>query len=177
MQENGTLARPYATAVFKLASAADKLDLWSEMLAFLAAITSDGQMRGIIADPRLHSAKVAELINDIGGGRFSDEAQNLVKVLAQNDRLDVCEDIQAQYEELKSVAQKRETVEVIAAYEVNPKFQQSIAEAMRRRLGCDVVVQTRIDKDLIGGVVIRAGDMMIDASLKGRLEQLGHQLA
>ena len=84
--------------------------------------------------------------------------------------------ISRQYEVARADAEKREVVEVISAYEVNPKFKQDISDAMAKRLGCAVDLETRIDRDLIGGVVIRAGDLVIDASLKGRLKQLATRL-
>jgi len=177
MLEKSTLARPYASAVFKLASQEDKFDLWSEMLGFLASLARDPQLEAIIDDPRIDNAQLVELINSIAGGRFNEHMQNLVRILADNDRLGVAGEIARQYEEQKATAQKRERVEVVSAYEVNPKFKQSISAAMAKRLGCEVELETRIDRDLIGGVIIRAGDMVIDASLKGRLAKLSSMLA
>lgn len=176
MEERSTLARPYAVAIFKLAQQDGKFALWSEMLGFLGQVLADPTVQGLIADPRVDSQRVARLVNDVAGGRFTDQAQNLVKVLAQNARLDVIGEIIRQYEQARSAAEKREVVELVSAFEVNPKFQQSIASAMASRLGREVELKTRIDKDLIGGVVIRAGDLVIDASLKGRLAKLATSL-
>lgn len=172
MQETNTLARPYAAAVFRLADESDQLDQWSEMLGFLAAVAEDERVKDLIADARVDDSKLAELLIDIGGGRLNPHARNLLKVLAENKRLAVIPLIQQQFDALRADAQKRETVEVIAAYEVDAKLQQRISRAMARRLGREVDLRTRVDRALIGGVIIRAGDLVLDASLRGRIKQL-----
>ncbi|MCP4043505.1 MAG: F0F1 ATP synthase subunit delta [Gammaproteobacteria bacterium] len=177
MEERSTLARPYAIAIFKLARQEDQYGLWSEMLQFLAMCVVEPAVSALIADPRVDKRRVAEFVIDVGGGRLNDHARNLVRVLVQNDRLDLCNEISLLYERERAKAEKREKVEVVSAYAVNPKFKNMIAEAMHKRLGCEVDLETRIDRTLIGGVIIRAGDLVIDASLKGRFRQLEVALA
>jgi F-type H+-transporting ATPase subunit delta len=172
MEERGTLARPYANAVFQLAREEDKLDVWSDMLGFLTMTTADPVMKGLIADPRLEKGRVADVVIEVGGGRLSDHGQNLVRVLAENGRLGLAPEIQRLYEEQRAASEKKEKVVVTAAYAVNPKLKKMIGDAMAQRLACEVEVETHIDRDLIGGAVIRVGDLVIDASLRGRLGQL-----
>ncbi len=176
MQERTTLARPYATAVFKLAREQDNLDSWSEQLAFLAALAADPRMQQALADPRAEHGAIAGFVIDVAGGRLTDKGQNLVRVLAASDRLVLLPEIAALYEEEKARAQRRERVHVTSAYAVNPKFEKAITEAMERRLGCAVELDTEVDRALIGGVIIRAGDLVIDASLRGRLKHLAAEL-
>jgi len=176
MEERTTLARPYALAVFKLAEEKDQLRLWSEMLEFLSAVAADATMKGIIADPRVKREQVAELFIDIGGGRLSDMGQNLVRVLAENKHLGLLPEMLVLYEEERARAERRQRIEIISAYALNPKFKNLIGQAMEKRLGLAVDLDTRIDRDLIGGVIIRAGDLVIDASLRGRLLGLGAAL-
>lgn len=177
MEEKSTLARPYAVAVFRLAEQDGKLTEWSEMLAVLASILADPDMQTLIASPSLEATQVAELVNEVGGERFTEQARELVRLLAQNGRLGVADEIAELYEAERARSEQRERIEVISAFAVNPKFKRVIAEAMRRRLGREVEIETRTDRSLIGGVVIRAGDLVIDASLKGRLAKLGATLA
>ena len=173
MEELNTLARPYAVAVFRLAQEKGELEQWSEMLQFLTEVARDATMRGLIADPRLDGDKLAEVVIEVAGGRLNDHGQNLVKTLAEeHGRLALLPAIAEGYEHERAAAEKRQTVEVVSAYAVNPQTKQTITEAMKRRLGCEVELETRIDRSLIGGVVIRAGDLVIDASLRGRLSQL-----
>ena len=176
MEDRTTQARPYAMAVFKLAQEKDQLGLWSEMLQFLAAAAGDATMKGIIANPRVTADKLAELLIEVGGGRLSDAGQNFVRVLAESGRLGLLPEMLALYEEERARAEQRQRVEVFAAYALNPKFKNMISEAMEKRLGRAVDVETRIDRDLIGGVVIHAGDLVIDASLRGRLQGLAAAL-
>ena len=177
MEERSTLARPYANAVFKIASAEDGLDRWSEQLAFLASVTADGTMKGLLADPRIEHERLAELVVDIAGGRLTENGQNLVRVLAANGRLGLMDEIVRLYELERALAQRTERVRVISAYAVNAKFQTLIKEAMAKRLGCEVELETQTDRTLIGGIIIRAGDMVIDASLRGRLNSLAGDIA
>ena len=178
MEELTTLARPYAVAVFRLAQEKGELDVWSEMLKFLADVAHDPTMKGLIADPRLETGKLAGVVMEVAGGRLSDSGQNLVKALAEeHGRLALLPAIADGYEKERAAAEKRETVEVVSAYAVNPQIKQTITEAMQKRLGFQVDLETRIDRSLIGGVVIRAGDLVIDASLKGRLRQLESSLS
>ena len=167
------LARPYAVAIFRLAQEKGELDLWSETLKFLAEVARDPTMKGLIADPRLEAGKLAKVVLDVAGGRLNDHGENLVKVLAdEHGRLALLPAIAEGYEKERAAAEKRQTVEVVSAYAVNPQVKQTISEAMKKRLGCEVELETRVDRSLIGGVVIRAGDTVIDASLRGRLRQL-----
>jgi len=176
MEDRTTQARPYAMAVFRLAQEKDQLELWSEMLQFLAAAVGDATMKGIIADPRVTKDKLAELVIEVGGGRLSDAGQNFVRVLAGSGRLSLVPEMLALYEEKRAHAERRQRVEVFSAYALNPKFKTTISEAMGKRLGRAVDLETRIDRNLIGGVVIHAGDLVIDASLRGRLQGLAAAL-
>ena len=178
MEEFTTLARPYAVAVFRLAQDKGELDPWSEMLQFLADLARDPTMKGLIADPRLEGSKLAEVVIDVAGSRLSDSGQNLVKVLTEeHGRLALLPAIADGYEKERAAAERRQTVEVVSAYAVNPQMKQTISQAMKKRLGCEVELETRVDRSLIGGVVIRAGDLVIDASLRGRLNQLESSLS
>ncbi len=177
MEDLSTLARPYAVAVFRLAQERGELDRWSEMLKFLAEAAGDATMRGLIADPRLEGERLAGIVNEVAGEGLDESGRNLVRALTEeHGRLALLPAIAAGYEQERASAEKRQSVEVVSAYAVNPQIKQIIAEAMGKRLGCEVELEMRIDRSLIGGAVIRAGDLVIDASLKGRLSQLESSL-
>jgi len=176
MTEKTTLARPYALAAFKLAQEKDKLSVWSEMLDVLAAVIADPVMQAIVANPGVRRDALVELLLSICGGRLSDEGQNFVRVLAQAGRLALATEIAALYEQQRETVENRATAHVTAAFEVNPKFRLMIAKAMKKHLGREIDVEVSIDPSLIGGVVIRAGDLVIDASIRGRLNELATQI-
>lgn len=174
--ETTTIARPYAEAVFARAEESDKLDLWSEMLSLLAQVVNDTAMAAVIADPLFDRSQLSDLMLEIGGGHLSDEGQNLVKLLVQNGRLAVLPEIAEMYEQLKAESQKILNVYVRSAYALMPAQEKQIAEALKAKLGREIIITSEQDPDLIGGVHIRAGDMVIDGSVQGRLQQLANEL-
>lgn len=171
-----TIARPYAEAVFQRAAETGKLDLWSEMLEFLAAAVRDPALSGLIASPKLDRSQMAELVLEIGGGRLSDEGQNLVRLLAANRRLAVLPGIARLFEQRKAEHEGTIDVVVTSAFELKPAQEKQLADALKRRLGRDVRITSEHDPELIGGFRLRAGDMVVDGSVAGRLTQLANEL-
>jgi len=174
--ETITIARPYAEAVFARATETKSLDSWSEQLKFLAALVADATMASVIVNPKFGGDKLAELLIEIGESHFDEEGQNLVKTLVQNDRLAVSGEIATLYEELKAESQRILNVHVTSAYALETTQETQIADALKAKLGYDITVTSDIDADLIGGVHIRAGDMVIDGSVSGQLQQLANEL-
>ncbi|MCU7960447.1 MAG: F0F1 ATP synthase subunit delta [gamma proteobacterium symbiont of Bathyaustriella thionipta] len=175
-EELNTLARPYAVAVFKRAQETDKLDLWSEMLQFLAAIVSDERGAEIVTNPALERGEVEQLILEIAGGRITDEGQNLLRLLVQNSRLTVLPQIAALYEEQKNASQGTVDVRIISAFDLKPADEKILAEALRNSLGKEIEISNETDESLIGGVKIYAGDHVIDGSIRSQLERLATEL-
>lgn len=176
MAEKNTLARPYALAAFKQAREEGKLELWLDMLQTLATVAADPDMAGIIADPRVPKSTLTELLLDISEGSFSKTGENFVRVLVDAGRMAVVREISQLFEQELHRFKKRSRIEVTSAYPLTPAYQQDIAIAMTERLGVKVDVSVAVDKSLIGGAVIQAGDIVIDMSLHGRLTQLGLEL-
>ncbi len=174
--EKTTVARPYAEAIFARAQESGKLDVWSDMLGFLNAVVGDSRMLGLIDNPKVGRGRLTELMLEIGGGRLSDEGQNLVRLLVANRRLDLLPDVATLFEALKSEAEGAIDVHVIAAYVVSAAQQRQLAAALKGRLGREVRLTAEKDPSLLGGAVIRAGDLVIDGSVKGRIRQLAREL-
>ena len=176
MQDPSALARPYGLAAFNQAREEGKIPEWGSMLELLALIMQDATMRGLIANPKVNNQQLAELIIDVGGDGLSETGRNLVRLMAENERLTEMADVAAVFEAERDATEGRSHVQVTSAFALTEMQQKSIAESMRKRLGTEVDVSVTVDKSLIGGVVIRAGDTVIDASLRGRLSQLGQSL-
>ena len=174
--EATTIARPYAEAVFKRAVETEQLDLWSDMLEFLAAVIRDPAMSGLVANPRVTRDAKQELLLDISSGRLSDEGQNLVKLLIENGRIGVLHEIADIYGRLKSEHEGAIDVEVISAYAVNDAQANALAKALQEKLGREVRITSTENPDVIGGVLIRAGDMVIDGTIQGQLTKLANEL-
>jgi len=176
MQEKTTIARPYAQAVLKTASEESKLNEWSEMLGLLDSIVSDAQMQAVLSNPKLDAAALTDFVLGVSGDSLNETGSNLVKVLADARRLAILPEINNLFEQLKAEAEGVIEVTVTSAYELAADQQAAISEAMAKRLGRKVEITSDIDDSLIGGVVIRAGDSVIDASVKGRLKALATQM-
>ena len=177
MQENTTIARPYAVAAFEQALEEGRLGEWSVMLQVLNLVISDKQMKFVLDNPRLDESSVADFVIDICGKHLSDTGRNFVKVLAQADRLVLAPQIYTLFEQKRTEAESIVEIEVTSAYALDAAEKNKIADAMAKRLGRKIEINTITDESLIGGAVIRAGDSVIDASIKGRLKKLGNQLA
>ena len=177
MAETSTIARPYAQAVFDLATDSKKLSEWSKKLETLTAIVSDDMVSGLITNPSVESEQLVDLLTSIAKDNLDQEGKNFVKVLAENDRLNVISEIATIFEELKDVAEKTVQAEVVSAFELNDNQKSKLHAALKKRLGCEVEISSRIDKSIIGGAIVRAGDMVIDGSVTSQLDRLTSELS
>ena len=177
MQEKATLARPYARAAFEEAREEGTLKEWADMLAFLSTVVSVPLMRDLIGDPRLSEEQLAQLVIEICEGHLTRFGSNFVHLLVRAERLSVVPEIYEIFEKKRIQAEDIARVEVTSAYELDETQRKSIGDIMARRLGRKVDVTTGTDPSLIGGVIIRSGDSVIDASLRGRLRELGNEFA
>lgn len=174
MQENLTLARPYAQAAFEQATAEGATVEWSAALALLNAIVSDAQMRSIISDPRISQQRLVDLLLDLGGSQFGRTFQNFIKVLTHAHRLPAVGEIAQLFEQHRALAENVAYAEIVTPYPLEAAEEARIAGSIQRRLGKEVRIKQRIDPALIGGAVVRIGDTVYDLSLRGGLNQLSN---
>ncbi len=172
MAEPSTIARPYAEAAFRLADAQGKLADWSAALANLSAVAADERVRAAIGDPNLPAAKVAGLIISILAGKLGGEAENFVRVLAENDRLGVLAEIRTQYEALKNGREGVVEAEISTAFEMDQAQLADLVARLEKKTGRKVRARVSVDKSLIGGVKIAIGDQVIDGSARAQLGAL-----
>ena len=177
MAEKQTLARPYAEAVFELAKGRNALKPWSDMLAFVAAVAADENMQRLASDPRVDRARFRDLFLDVCGKNLNDAGANFVRLLVENRRLNLLPEIVTQYESLKAEAEARVEATVISAFALEPEQLKTLSEALKRKLGREVNITAQVDKTLMGGIVIRAGDLVIDGSVRGRLADLAAHMS
>ncbi|MFT5426441.1 MAG: F-type H+-transporting ATPase subunit delta [Gammaproteobacteria bacterium] len=176
MQDKTTIARPYARAVFETASEEGNLKEWSEMLGLLETVVTDSQMKAVLSNPKMNAEALTDFILGVCGDALSETGSNLVKVLADARRLSFIPELNKLYEQQRAEAEGVIEVGVSSAYELTSEQQATISTAMAKRLGRKVAITSDIDESLIGGMVIRAGDSVIDASIKGRLKALATQM-
>jgi len=174
--ERTTLARPYAEAVFRLARERQALAGWSAMLGLAAAIVRDPQMSRLIDNPRVPRERFVDFFLDVCGKKLDKDGANFIRLLTENRRIQLLPEIAALFETLRAEAEARVDAEVISATAVSADQLKTIAAALTQRLGRDVNLATRLDPSLVGGIVIRAGDLVIDGSVRGKLQALATYL-
>lgn len=170
------LARPYARAIFELARSAGDYQAWSDTLALMAAVVSNATMRSLLDNPRLTRSDAAGLVIRACGDDIGDAGKNLLHMLAENDRLSQLPMIAALYAEFRDEAEGTVEAEVISAMPLSDAQKAAISSALKNRLGRDVQLNCSVNQDLVGGAVIRAGDLVIDGSAVEHLRQLSSAL-
>jgi F-type H+-transporting ATPase subunit delta len=172
MSEQISLARPYAKAIFELARDAGEYTQWSDQLELLAVIAQDAGMIDVISHPDVSEQQLAELIIDVAGDQLGEQGRNLVKLLSRNDRVTVIADINRQFMVLRDDAEQVIEAQLITAAEVDEAQKQRIEAALSSRLGKKIKLEASVDESLIGGAIVRAGDWVVDGSVKAQLQDL-----
>jgi F-type H+-transporting ATPase subunit delta len=177
MSEALTTARPYAQAAFEEAQKLSDLKGWSETLFALAEAVTYPEIHNVISSPRVAKAQLGGLLGDVVGGKLKPQQMNFVKVLAENQRLQLLPEIASIFEALKSEAEKSVNVVVDSAFELSSAQQEKIVSSLKKRMGREIKLTCKVNKELLGGVVIRAGDKVIDGSARTRLSEMANALA
>jgi F-type H+-transporting ATPase subunit delta len=170
--EAATLARPYAKAIFSLAWQEQKLADWSALMKGLADAVRDPEVARWIGHPAIGRGQLAEVLIKAYGVTLSQPAQNLLKLLADNNRLKLAPAIAEQFEQLKADAEKRVEIEITSAAPMDGPQKELLMGAIRKRIERDLDVEWKTDPSLIAGAVVRAGDLVIDGSMAGELAKL-----
>jgi F-type H+-transporting ATPase subunit delta len=174
--DRATIARPYARAAFAHARGSKDLASWSKLLGAAAAGAKDPRVARLIGNPHVTGDELVDLLGGLSKQAAGDDGRNFLRALAENRRLALLPLIAEQFEKLRAEVEGVVDVEVVAAREIAAPQEKKLAAALKKRLGREVRMHTRIDESLLGGAIVRAGDLVIDGSLKGRLERLGSAL-
>ena len=177
MAELTTLARPYAKAAFEFANEHGALDAWSNALGFLAQVVGNESVDNMMNNPAVSDGELLKMFDAVAGDQLNEHSTNFLKLLIENGRLEVLPDIAALFEIMKSDAEGAVDVDVTSVEPVSDDYKQRLAESLRKKLGREVRMNFLIDESLIGGALIRAGDLVIDGTVRGRLNQLTGALA
>ncbi|AIA73267.1 ATP synthase delta chain [Pectobacterium atrosepticum SCRI1043] len=175
MSEFVTVARPYAKAAFDFAVENQALDRWQSMLAFSAEVARNEQIAELLSGA-IAPIELAKTFIAVCGDQLDEAGQNLIRVMAENGRLLVLPEVLEQFIQLRAALESTVDVDVISASTLNEQQLSKIAAAMEKRLSRKVKLNCKIDKSVMAGVVIRAGDMVIDGSIRSRLERLADVL-
>lgn len=176
MSELSTLARPYAEAVFKRAKETESSQEWSDTLVFLSAILQDESLAAIVNNPRVEQDRLTQLLQDICQDQITGEANNFLKLLIENGRLSLAPQIAELFENYKAEDEGYVDVDVITAFALTKAEEKSFATSLKKKLNKQVNISASVDKSLIGGFLVKAGDTVIDGSISGQLQQLAKRI-
>lgn len=172
MSEYTTAARPYAKAAFEVAKAESKAAEWSDALQMIEAVVSNESFAAVIDSPKLGASEKGDILVDICADKLSNTQQNFIKALAEHGRLVLMPEIVVLFEALKAEAESTIEATATSAYPLSDAQVKSMTDALKKKLGCDVKLTTAVDAALIGGVIIRAGDLVIDGSTQAKIGSL-----
>lgn len=175
MAEITTIARPYAKAAFDFAIENNAVDSWAEMLSFAAQVSENETMQPLLSGA-LASNKLAELFIGVCGEQINEQGQNLLKVMAENGRLEVLPAVSELFVEMKLEWGKEVEALVVSASELSSAQQQEISVSLEKRLARKVKLNCSIDASLVAGFIITAGDLVIDGSVRGKISRLSDTL-
>jgi F-type H+-transporting ATPase subunit delta len=181
MAELSTMARPYAKAAFEYAAEHGCIDQWGDMLETASAVAQQKKVAGLLASPTVSAKQLVDIMSDLlaeslSGDNAAEHGVNLISVLAENKRLPLLPQISEQFQAFQAEQKHIVDVELTSAFELSEQQTGALASKLRQTLNRDVEISTSVDSELIGGVRIRAGDLVIDASVRGELAKLAEVL-
>ena len=174
MADEATIARPYARAAFEYAHAAGQLAAWGEILGRASLVLADERVQPLIGNPHITRADLVAFVVELAGASDNEHATNLVRLLADNGRLALLPEIAAQYAALRAEVENTIDVTVTSALPLTAEQSEKLQQALTRLLRRTVRLSATVDPSLIGGAIVRAGDFVVDGSLRGRVERLGN---
>jgi len=172
MSEYTTQARPYAKAAFEVAQAESKQVEWSDALQLIEAVVSNDDFAAVIDNPAMGADAKGEILIDVCGDKLSVTQKNFIKTMAENSRLVLMPEILVLFEAFRATAENTVEATATSAFALSDAQIQSMTKALKNKLGCDVTLTTEVDQSLIGGVIIRAGDLVIDGSTQAKIGSL-----
>jgi len=176
MADRLTIARPYARAAFEEARADQRLGPWSQALAIAAVVVRDSRVEELLGNPHVTPEQLAQLLIGIAGTGLGAHGENFVRTLAANHRLAYLPEIAQLFDTFKDAAEGVADVTLTSAAALDDAERVKVTTALERRLKRKVRLHCEIDPTLIGGAVLRSGDLVIDGSLRTRLERIAYQL-
>jgi F-type H+-transporting ATPase subunit delta len=176
MADKTTIARPYAKAAFSEAQKDQRLGPWSDSLRTASTVVKDPRVHGLLGNPAVTNAELAKLVMDIAGPDLDEHGRNFVQTLAENRRLAYLPEISTLFDELKDEAEGVIDVTVTSAAPLQDGQRDTLASALQRRLKRQIRLHCHTDPHLIGGAILQAGDLVIDGSVRTRLDRIAYEL-
>lgn len=176
MAELTTVARPYAKAAFQFAQEGGSLDSWGKMLELASSLFQQPEMADFLAQPSIDAEARVKAFAEVGGDQFDASCLNFLAQCAEHKRLAALPEIYRLFRDLQMQVEQMGDVEVTSAFALSTADETALADSLKKYLGRDIKLTSQVDESLIGGVLVRAGDTVIDGSVRGRLARLAEQL-
>jgi F-type H+-transporting ATPase subunit delta len=167
-----TIARPYALAAFEYASAHNAIPEWEAALSAGAVLSDDESVQQLLMNPKVTLKQIGDLYTDVLGKMLNAEVTNFFHLLTQNHRLSALPEIAELFKAYRAAQEKTLNVTVTSAVVLDDSYKQKLSEALTKRLKRQVLLKCNLDAKLLGGAVISAGDMVIDGSVRGKLNRM-----
>ncbi len=176
MADKTTIARPYAKAAFEEAKGGNRLGPWSEALRTASEVVQDQRVQQLLGNPAVTTSDLTKLVTDLAGPQLDELGRNFVQTLSENRRLAYLPEISTLFDELKDEAEGVVDVTVTSAAPLGNGQAEALSAALQKRLRRQVRLHCDTDATLIGGAVLRAGDLVIDGSVRSRLDRIAYEL-
>ncbi len=176
MAEVATLARPYAVAAYKRAKETGSTAQWADALAFLDLVMADRRMAQAASNPKAKKEQFTQALLNLCEGKLDREGENFVRLLVANRRLGLIKSIREQFEQYRAEEEGYIGVDVLTAYPLEEAEREQLAAMLRQTLGREPRLSVQVNEALIGGVLIKAGDRVIDASIRGQIQRMAKRL-
>ncbi|MDE0926535.1 MAG: F0F1 ATP synthase subunit delta [Methylophilaceae bacterium] len=176
MAEISTIARPYAVAAFKFAKEKNALAKWSDMLSLASTVSSDETLHAVIQDPKVDGQVLQDVFLKVCGKKLDKHGQNMIKTLVEYKRLSILPAISSAFEDLKAEDEGSIDARIVAAIKPTVAVTKDLVKKLEAKFGKKVTAEVEIDPEIIGGMKIIVGDTVIDASIKGQLQNLAYSL-
>jgi F-type H+-transporting ATPase subunit delta len=167
-----SIARPYAFAAFEFALAKNALSAWEELLQAAALVAKDRLVVRLMASPAVNHKQLADLFCDVLASNLDDDRKNFIRLLAEHKRYAVLPEIAEQFVQYRAEHEKKVKVEVTSAIPLDEQQKSKLSQALAKRLQLQVTLACTVDPALLGGAIVRAGDMVIDGSVRGKLNRM-----
>ncbi|MEX2131367.1 MAG: F0F1 ATP synthase subunit delta [Pseudohongiellaceae bacterium] len=171
-----TLARPYARAAFEVAMEDGALQKWTNMLSVAASVSTVDKVKAVLSSPTVTTQQLSQTLISLCGDELDQKGKNFLTLLAENKRLALLPEIFNLYEGLRANQERSVDVEITTAFAISGATSDKLAAALKKRLQRDIKLASKVDPNLIGGAVIRAGDTVIDNSVRGKLNKLAEAM-
>jgi len=176
MIELSPLARPYAKAIFTAALDDGKQETVAQDLALLSVLSQTKEVASLIEDPQLSKEKIANTIISLTDGEVGDLPNKMLKLLADNKRLNLIEAINLSYQELLEQHNKTSSILVNVADQPSEDNKKIITEKLLAEHGEGSNIEFSKDPSIMGGLSIKIGDETLDLSIRGKVKKLVNQL-